>query len=334
MLRTSYRKNGKVKHKTIADLSGCSANEIDAVKLALKHKSDLTSLGDIETTVGKSIGAVWVLNFIAERTGAASALGSGVEAKQAMLQVIARVIDRGSRLSAVRFAMRHAVCEVLGIKKLDEDDLYENLAWLAEHPRANTSKARAKVTAKIVKLKADTWLTAKENDRVISVEKNEERLSEVALLDGCYVIKSDVPKDDADAQTLHDRYCDLEMVERAFRTMKTTHLEMRPVFVTKKTSTRGHAFVVMLALLLQRDLERCWVDMDITVEEGIDELSAIHMLEVKLGQATIQDIPKPTKLGKLLLDKAAVTLPTVLPKNTANVHTKKKLHSERNLNLS
>ena len=119
------------------------------------------------------------------------------------------------------------------------------------------------------------------------------------------------------------------MVERAFRTMKTTHLEMRPVFVKKASSTKGHVFVVMLALLLQRELERCWIDLDVTVGEGIDELAAIHMQEVKLGDATIQDIPKPTPLGKRLLNNAAITLPTVLPKATANVHTKKKLPSER-----
>ncbi len=526
LLRSSYRENGKVKHTTIANLSSCSDDEIAALKLALKHKGKLTSLAsldDIETSLGKCIGAVWTLNTIAERLGIMKALGNDSPAKLALFQVIARCADQGSRLSAVRFAMSHALCEILGIKKLDEEDLYENLAWLAEHqeeiekklfalrfpkaaptlflydvtssylegdcnklatwgynrdkkkgkkqivvgllagpdglpvavrvfegnttdtntvaeqvrilassfgvknvtlvgdrgmlkgpqieslpedfryitaitkpqiqkmlsegtlqyelftdhvcevedddmryilrrnpiraeqiamsreskrnsivmaaeertkyltehPGAKTDKALEKVTTKIMKLKADKWLTATEKDRVISIETDEDALSQAALLDGCYVVKSDVSKEDADAQTLHDRYCDLEMVERSFRTMKTSHLEMRPVFVTKTVSTQGHVFVVMLALLLQRELERCWVDMDITVEEGIDELSSIHMQEIKLGGATIQNIPNPTKLGKQLLDKAAVTLPTVLPNTTANVHTKKKLPSER-----
>jgi len=526
LLRSSFREDGKVKHTTIANLSSCSDDEITALKLALKHKGNLTSLvslDDIETTLGKRIGAVWTLNTIAERVGIVKALGKDSPAKLALLQVIARCADQGSRLSAVRFAMRHALCEVLGIKKLDEDDLYENLAWLAkhqeeiekklfalrfpdsvptlflydvtssylegdcnemadwgynrdkkkgkkqivvgllagpdglpvavrvfrgnttdtktvadqvrilassfgvknvtlvgdrgmlkgpqiealpddfryitaiskpqiqkmlgegtlqyelftnhvcevddsgvrfilrrnpiraeqiamsrkskrdsivnaaeertkyltEHPRAKASNALGKVTAKIEKLKAEKWLTATEKDRVIRVETDEDALSQVALLDGCYVVKSDVPQKDADAQTLHDRYCNLEMVERSFRTMKMSHLEMRPVFVTKSVSTQGHVFVVMLALLLQRELERCWVDMDITVEEGIDELAAIHMQETKLGAATIQNIPSPTKLGKQLLNEAAVTLPTVLPKITANVHTKKNLPSER-----
>jgi transposase len=85
---------------------------------------------------------------------------------------------------------------------------------------------------------------------VINIKTDESVLEQTALLDGCYVIKSDISAENADAQTLHDRYCDLENVERAFRTIKTSHLEMRPVFVRKEKSTKGHAFVVMLTLLM------------------------------------------------------------------------------------
>src|SRR5262249_41297534 len=51
--------------------------------------------------------------------------------KLALWQVIARVIDPGSRLSAVRLAMPHAACDVLGVGPFDEDALYENLDWRA-----------------------------------------------------------------------------------------------------------------------------------------------------------------------------------------------------------
>ena len=53
LLRTSFRENGKVRHKTLANLSICSNEEITAIKLALKHKGNLASiasLSDIETT--------------------------------------------------------------------------------------------------------------------------------------------------------------------------------------------------------------------------------------------------------------------------------------------
>jgi len=205
----------------------------------------------------------------------------------------------------------------------------ERTKYLGDHPRASAAKALEKVNAKIKKPATAKWLYAKEEHRIITIKKDEDALSKESLLDGCYVIKSDVPKENADAQKLHDRYCDLEMVERAFRTMKTSHLELRPVFVKKKISTQGHVFVVMLALLLQRELEKAITNMDLTVQEAIGELEAIRMEEVKLGDATIQNIPIPTETAKEVLKNASITLPNVLPKIIANVHTKKKIQDER-----
>src|ERR1019366_945447 len=52
----------------------------------------------------------------------------------ALWQVIARLLDQGSRLSAIRLAQVHAACDVLGIRRgFDENDLYENLSWLCQH---------------------------------------------------------------------------------------------------------------------------------------------------------------------------------------------------------
>jgi hypothetical protein len=53
--------------------------------------------------------------YIARRLGIAQALGTTRAGKLALWQVIARVIDQGSRLSAVRLAMSHAACDVLGL---------------------------------------------------------------------------------------------------------------------------------------------------------------------------------------------------------------------------
>jgi hypothetical protein len=40
----SYREGKKVKHRTIANLSQCSAEEIAAIRLALRHKKNLSEL--------------------------------------------------------------------------------------------------------------------------------------------------------------------------------------------------------------------------------------------------------------------------------------------------
>jgi hypothetical protein len=47
LLRESYRENGKVKKRTIANLSACSDQEVEAIKLALEHKDNLAELGCI-----------------------------------------------------------------------------------------------------------------------------------------------------------------------------------------------------------------------------------------------------------------------------------------------
>src|SRR5438128_1778299 len=135
LLRESYRAHGKVLHRTIANVSHCSEAEIEAMRLALRHKEALEELGTIQDAVtlkqGVSFGAVWTVYHVARRLGIAKALGTTREGKLALWQVMARVIDQGSRLSAVRLAMSHAACDVLGLDTFDEDALYENLDWLA-----------------------------------------------------------------------------------------------------------------------------------------------------------------------------------------------------------
>ena len=67
---------------------------------------------------------------------------------------------------------------------------------------------------------------------------------------------------------------------------------------------------MMLTLLMQRELEGCCGDLDMTVEEDIDELAAIHMEDVHIGSTCIQNIPTPNKIGKQLLETTRVTPPS------------------------
>ena len=58
MLRNSYRVDGRVRHDTLANLSSATNDEIQAIKLALKHKGDLfriNKLSDIDMAVLEEI---------------------------------------------------------------------------------------------------------------------------------------------------------------------------------------------------------------------------------------------------------------------------------------
>ena len=79
LLRESYRENGRVKNRTIANLTHCKPEEISAIKLALQQKDklvNLQSLDDIEFKQGLSFGAAWVVYQTIKNLVIAKALGT------------------------------------------------------------------------------------------------------------------------------------------------------------------------------------------------------------------------------------------------------------------
>lgn len=140
------------------------------------------------------------------------------------------------------------------------------------------------------------------------------------------VIKTDLPVESANTEAVHQRYKDLAQVERAFRTFKNGHLEVQPTFVQTEASTRGHVFVVMLAYLIERELDQYWRHLDVTVSEGIDELTSIRGIEFSIGNNTCQKVPQPTGLGKKLIASADIKLPDIFPVKKVHVDTRKNLN--------
>jgi hypothetical protein len=137
LLRESYRANGKVLHRTIANVSHCSAAEIEAMRLALRHKEDLEHLGTIQDAItlkqALSFGAVWTLYHIAH-VWIEKALGATVKGNGAMASDGPRHRStRGSRQLASGDGA--CACDVLGLDTFDEDALCENLIVAGFKPR-------------------------------------------------------------------------------------------------------------------------------------------------------------------------------------------------------
>ena len=80
-------------------------------------------------------------------------------------------------------------------------------------------------------------------------------MAESALLDGCYLLETDVSPQYMDTETVDARYRDLQQVERNFRTLKTGFLAVRPIFLRKAARTKAHLFIAMLALKITRLFE-------------------------------------------------------------------------------
>ena len=101
LLRETYREDGKVKHRTLANLTHCKPEDVEAIRLSLKYKEDLGRIlasaveGGPELKQGPSVGAVWLLSQLARELGVVAALGSDRQGKLALWQIIARVLDQG-----------------------------------------------------------------------------------------------------------------------------------------------------------------------------------------------------------------------------------------------
>ncbi len=205
--------------------------------------------------------------------------------------------------------------------------------YLSQHPRAKVKVAKRIVKEKAGKLKIDKWVDILTRGRNLSVKVKDTELEKEKKLDGCYVIKTDLSVETASKQTVHDRYKSLAEVEWAFRTMKTALLHIRGIFVRKAHRTRAHVFAIMLAYLVAYELRRLWYDVEVTIEEGINELSSLCATEVIVGDVSFQTVPEPRELSMLLLKRANVTLPGAIPCRKVNVFTRKKLVEERRSTL-
>lgn len=137
LLRESHRVEGKVVKTTIANISHLSDIEVEALRLALRHKDDLSELGilsrDMQLHQGPSVGATLALQQIAQHLGITEALGNDINGKLALWQVMARVLDQGSRLSAARLAESYCADQLIGTGAFNEDKLYSNLKWLSQN---------------------------------------------------------------------------------------------------------------------------------------------------------------------------------------------------------
>ena len=93
-------------------------------------------------------------------------------------------------------------------------------------------------------------------DDGIAWRRNEGRVAAEAALDGVYAVRTSLGPDEIGADEAVEAYKCLSKVERAFRSMKTVSLEVRPVYVYTADHVRAHVFLCMLAYHVEWHLRR------------------------------------------------------------------------------
>lgn len=90
------------------------------------------------------------------------------------------------------------------------------------------------------------------DDNSLDFKINKESVAAEAALDGIYIIRTSLPKDKMDADEAVRSYKNLTNVERAFRSLKSIDLMVRPIRHRTEDRVKAHIFVSMLAYYVQR----------------------------------------------------------------------------------
>ena len=86
----------------------------------------------------------------------------------------------------------------------------------------------------------------------------------------------------------------------------------------------------MLAYRLVQELALRWIDLDLTVGEGIEQLGTLCLTEVQnAGKVLCSSVPIPRPEVAELIFRSGIALPEVIKRHGAKVATKKKLPSNR-----
>ncbi len=106
LLRESYREQGKVKKRTLANLSKLPREVIEHIRQALAGQAMAVK----ETICGAIYGLLFVLRELARQGAIQESLGDSRMAKLVLFLVLARIGHQGSRLSAGRSITRCKPC--------------------------------------------------------------------------------------------------------------------------------------------------------------------------------------------------------------------------------
>src|SRR5215468_2391707 len=88
-------------------------------------------------------------------------------------------------------------------------------------------------------------------DDSLSFTRDHAAIAKEAALDGFYVLRTNVPAEAINAENTVRAYKSLARVERAFRCLKTTDLDIRPIYHWVSPRVRAHVFLCMLAYYLE-----------------------------------------------------------------------------------
>ena len=98
-------------------------------------------------------------------------------------------------------------------------------------------------------------------DNTFSFARKRDAIAAEAALDGLYIIRTSVSAAQMDAPDCVRHYKSLANVERAFRSLKTIDLKVRPIHHRTADRVRAHIFLCMLAYYVEWHMREAWREL-------------------------------------------------------------------------
>jgi len=146
LLRESYREGSKVCKRTLANLSGLAASQIDAIRAALRGEDLRPVAQTFEITASRPHGHVQAVALAMQRLGVASVLASKPcrELDLVLAMVASRIVAPHTKLATTRWWHTTTLAADFAVAECDEDDLYAAMDWLLERQDAIQKKLAAR----------------------------------------------------------------------------------------------------------------------------------------------------------------------------------------------
>ena len=126
----------------------------------------------------------------------------------------------------------------------------------ARNPLRDSAKIGLRAGRVLGRFKMAKHFRLEITDTSFRFERNQARIEQEAALDGIYVIRTSVPPEVLTAESAVRSYKRLAGVERAFRSLKTVDLQVRPIYHRKADRVRAHILLCTLAYYVEWHMRR------------------------------------------------------------------------------
>jgi transposase len=157
------------------------------------------------------------------------------------------IVCRNPLLAAERARKR---AELLAATERQLDEIV-TATRRAQKPLSGQAKIGLRVGRVLNRHKVGKHFELTIDDDSFSYRRNEARIAAEGELDGIYVIRTSVKPEALTSEDTVRAYKDLSTVERAFRSLKTVDLKVRPIFHWLDDRIRSHVFLCMLAYYVE-----------------------------------------------------------------------------------